>query len=65
MKLTGRVVKIESGDTYVDKTRRVYIKVNEADSMHYAEIRLASNADWKLDQELDIEVEVMVTEVTQ
>jgi len=51
MKLTGKVVKIESGEDYLDKIERVTIRFNEGDGM-YRELRVPNTDDYKLNEQV-------------
>ena len=55
MILTATVVKIQSASEFTDKTQRVYLKVDDADSM-YAEIRVRNTEGWAVDDTLQISV---------
>ena len=55
MKLTGKVVKVESASQFIDKVERIHIRINEADNM-FCELRLRNLACLKLDDEVEIEV---------
>ena len=55
MKLTGKVVKIESASLFVDKVERIHIRVNEADEV-FKEIRVKNLVRFSLDDEVELEV---------
>jgi len=55
MKLTGKVVKVESASQFIDKVERIHIRINEADNM-FCELRLRNLAHLMLDEELNLEV---------
>jgi hypothetical protein len=58
MKLTGKVVRIESGDDYADKTERIMIRFVEGDGA-YKDIRVPnSNPPYKLNDQLWIMVQL-------
>ena len=51
MKLTGKVIKVESGDDYGDKIERITIRFNEGDGM-YKELRLPNLDGYKLNEQI-------------
>jgi hypothetical protein len=56
MKLTGQVIKVESGSQFVDKKERVTVKFNEADGSMYSELRFLNTEGWELDRLLVMEI---------
>jgi hypothetical protein len=57
-RLTGKVVKVESAESFTDSKRRATIRVEQADSM-YREVRLSmEDFEFELDQEVVITVTV-------
>lgn len=59
MNLTGRVTKLESAQSYIDKTERVTILLNEATSPMYRDFVVPNVDGLKLDDELEISVKVV------
>ena len=59
MKLTGKVVKVESGDDYPDKTERVTIRFNEGDGM-YRELRVPNLGDYELNDRVEASLGVVL-----
>ncbi len=57
MKLTGKVIKIESGSQYVDKRQRIVIKVGEAGNAFRSLLEVPNEPEpfsLKLDDEVEI-----------
>jgi hypothetical protein len=55
MKLTAKVIRVESGSEFIDGEERVMIKVTDADRM-YQEFRVRNTDGLKLDNELEIAI---------
>ena len=67
MKLSGRVVKLESGSEFVDKLERVYIKVDQQGEFTgdpYSTFRVP-NDGFVLNQELSIYISPVVKELSR
>lgn len=70
MKLTGKVVKVESGSQFTDKRQRVLVRVKEARDSFNNSLELINEEGWSLDDEIEIfvflkraESEVLAEEV--
>jgi len=55
MKLTGKVVKVESGSMFGDKQQRVLIRFNEAENGMYDSLRVI-NSNYRIDDEVEMEL---------
>jgi hypothetical protein len=53
MKLTGKVVTIESGDSYTDKLERIVIRFDQADSC-YRDVRIANTDGYYLNDIVEV-----------
>ena len=65
MKLTGKVVKVESGSEFTDKLERVYIRVDQQGEFigdPYSTFRVP-NDGYSLDQNVDIYISPVVKEL--
>ena len=60
MKLTGKVVKVESGDDYGDKIERITIRFNEGDGF-YKELRLPNLDGYILNESVVVTLAPQVT----
>jgi len=58
MKLTGKVVTIESGDSYTDKIERIVIRFKEADSC-YRDVRIPNLGDYELNDPVEASLGVV------
>jgi len=58
MKLTGKVITIESGDSYNDKLERIVIRFKEADSC-YRDIRIPNLGDYELNDPVEASLGVV------
>jgi len=56
MKLTGKVVKIESASTFTDKQQRILIRFNEAESGMYDSLRVVNSNNYQIDDEVEMEL---------
>jgi len=56
MKLTGKVVKIESGSQFTDKQQRVLIRFNEVEAGMYDSLRVVNYNSYQIDDEVEMEV---------
>lgn len=65
MKLTGTIVKVASGRNEADKLERVTIRVNESTSSMFNEFVVPNVDELKLDDEVDLNVQLGVREVPQ
>ena len=55
MKLTGKVVKVESGSEFADKQQRVIIRFNESSGM-YDSLRVVNSNNYAIDDEIEMEL---------
>jgi len=60
MKLTGKVVKIESGSQFTDKQQRVLIRFNEAESGMYDSLRIINSDDYEIDDDIEVELHAVI-----
>jgi len=58
MKLTGKVVTIESGDSYTDKIERIVIRFKEADSC-YRDLRIPNTDEYELNDLVEFNVSLL------
>ena len=60
MKLTGKVVKIESRSQFVDKQQRVLIRFNEAESGMYDSLRIINGDNYEIDDDIEVELHAVI-----
>jgi hypothetical protein len=58
MKLTGKVIKVESGSEFTDKQERIYVKLIEGGDSLYNTFRVP-NFGYKLNDEVSVQVELV------
>jgi hypothetical protein len=56
MKLTGKVVKIESGSQFTDKQQRVVIRFKDAEGSMYDSLRVVNSNNYDIDDEIEMEL---------
>jgi hypothetical protein len=56
MKLTGKVVKIESASQFADKQQRILIRFKEAENGLYDSLRVTNSSNYQIDDEVEMEL---------
>lgn len=60
MKLTGKVVKIESGSQFTDKQQRVVIRFKDAEGSMYDSLRVVNSNNYNIDDEIEMELSLAI-----
>jgi hypothetical protein len=65
MKLTGKVIKLESGSEFIDKQERVYVRLIEGGDSLYNTFRVPNVDSLMLDDTLTIEVSIVKAQLAR
>ena len=68
MKLTGKVVKVETGKDYSDKVPRAYVEMNETGTAYrgtYDTFRFPNHDRLSIDDEVELEISLVVKQLSR